>query len=416
MRTRTAVALVVVTLLLAGAIIVALGTGGGVTLVERWVSDTPRDSEFNHHPIGVGPNSDLVAAPVTTVPAGANASMADDACVLGSLAPANGSVLWRHGVDPDRCYSHAVTEPAVDDVDGDGRPEVAVATTEDALIVLDGTTGREAFRVSQPVYGYSPPAVADVLPAAGRELVTSDIGGNLVVARANGSVAWRRSLNETFGSATVWDAPVVADVDGDDRREIAVAANAGLAILSTNGTVEWADDTGATYVVDAQVDADPARELIVADGTTVGAVDGTSHDRIWSHDFGTTPKLETAGDVDGDGAVELLVGLPNGTAVSLTAATGEVEWTTQISTADDAVLAAPVVASTDGGNGTAVVAAARDGTVSLLDPATGAERAAYGRDVPVWTYPTPADLDGDGTDEILVRYGDGRVVALDPVA
>jgi len=31
----------------------------------------------------------------------------------------------------------------------------------------------------------------------------------------------------------------------------------------------------------------------------------------------------------------------------------------------------------------------------------------------VWTAPSVADLDGDSVDEIIVRYGDGRVVRLD---
>jgi hypothetical protein len=51
------------------------------------------------------------------------------------------------------------------------------------------------------------------------------------------------------------------------------------------------------------------------------------------------------------------------------------------------------------------------GTVVVLGPG-GRELAAYERSVPVWTFPTLADLDGDGASEVLVRYGDGRVVAL----
>ncbi|ERH02330.1 MAG: hypothetical protein J07HN6_01898, partial [Halonotius sp. J07HN6] len=35
------------------------------------------------------------------------------------------------------------------------------------------------------------------------------------------------------------------------------------------------------------------------------------------------------------------------------------------------------------------------------------------RAVPIWTFPTPADIDDDDSAEILVRYGDSRVVALD---
>ena len=55
------------------------------------------------------------------------------------------------------------------------------------------------------------------------------------------------------------------------------------------------------------------------------------------------------------------------------------------------------------------------GTVAVLDPNTGAELALYERTVPVWTFPTVHDIDDDGAAEILVRYGDGRVVALEYV-
>lgn len=409
MRRRTAAAVLSLTVLLAGLAVV--GLGDGLVLSERWVSDTPRDNEINHHPLAVGPDGETIVTPVAAVPGEGPAPTADS-CALVSLAPSNGSVRWRNGVPAGRCMAHALTEPAIGDLDGDGSMEVTASTTEETLVVLDAATGREEFRVSQPVYGYGPPTIGDVLPASGKEIVASDIGGNLVVVRANGSVAWRHSLNETFDSVgSVWDRPIVADVDGDGGTEIAVGSTDGPVVLAANGSVEWAGRTGATYLVDAQADGDAARELFAVDGTEIRAVDGASHERTWRRDLGTVARLQAARDADGDGDVELYVGLANGTAVALDAGTGETEWTTTVTTADDGVLAAPVVASV-GSDRTAIVAAARDGTVALLDPATGAERAAYARNVPVWTYPTPADIDGDGTDEILVRYGDGRVVAL----
>jgi hypothetical protein len=51
--------------------------------------------------------------------------------------------------------------------------------------------------------------------------------------------------------------------------------------------------------------------------------------------------------------------------------------------------------------------------VVVIDAETGREEFR----APLVTYgygrPTPADLDDDGDDEVFVRYGDGRVVALD---
>jgi hypothetical protein len=62
-----------------------------------------------------------------------------------------------------------------------------------------------------------------------------------------------------------------------------------------------------------------------------------------------------------------------------------------------------------------VVGVLNSGTAAVLDPETGAELALYERTVPVWTFPTVHDVDNDGAAEILVRYGDGRVVALEYV-
>lgn len=60
-----------------------------------------------------------------------------------------------------------------------------------------------------------------------------------------------------------------------------------------------------------------------------------------------------------------------------------------------------------------VVVDSRDGVLAVIDASSGAVLAVYERRVPIRTFPTAADVDGDGNAEILVRYGDGRVIALE---
>jgi outer membrane protein assembly factor BamB len=415
MRRRTAGVLASVLVVLGALVVFGLVASSGGTLEEAWVSDTPRDNQVNHHAVGVGPDGDVVVAPVAEVPY-SDVSITNTSCVLARLAPGNGSVLWRDGIPAEHCFTHALTEPAVADVDGDGNLEVAVSTTEDALVVSDARTGREEYRVPLVTYGYGRPTVADVRPAPGTELVTSDIGGNVVVVDADGSVAWRVALNETVdGNLVAWDAPAVADVDADGDPEVVVGTTGGFAVLSPEGAVERTRRVGAAHVAVGQADDDPAREVFTAYTGTVRAFDGATGDLAWTRELGGTTKLRVAADADGDGPAELLVG-GDGEVLALDARTGETAWTTTVATDEDTTLPAPVLGDVNGDGSPEVIAVTNAGSVVVLDASSGSELARYERDVPVWTFATLADIDDDGQAEVLVRYGDGRVVALEYTA
>lgn len=412
MRSRTAVVLVALILGLVAFVIFSVGLGSGGTLQEVWVSDTPRDNTLNHHAVGVGPDGDVVVAPVAEVP-NAAANVTDDSCVLARLAPDDGAVQWRDGVPAADCFTHALTEPTVVDVDRDGTLEVVVATTEDAVVVHDAATGREEARIPTATYGYARPTVAEVASEHGPEIVASDIDGTLVVGRPDGSVRWRLSLAEHFESSTrVEAAPAVDDVDADGETEIAVGTAAGPAVVGPGGTVEWTSDGGATHLAVAPADGDQPATLLTATGGVVRSLDGRNGTVQWERQFPAIAELDRTADGDGDGVPEVYVGLASGEVLALDAASGQTEWSSTVSTADDATVSSPDLADVDGDDTPEVVAAARDGTVVVLDAGSGRELAAYQRSVQVWTAPTPTDLGDDGDQELLVRYGDGRVVAL----
>lgn len=414
MRARTVAAVLV----LCGALVTVAAVGFGTTmasgdLTEQWVSETARDTEFNHHAVGVGPNGDVVVAPVAELPRD-EIEMTDTSCALVRLDPADGETTWRTGVPAEDCFTHALTEPEIGDVDGDGTLEVLVSTTEHALVAYSATDGDEEWRVPLSNYGYGRPTIGNVTAAPGPEVVTSDITGGLVVAHGNGTVAWRANLSATGLSVrSVWTAPTVGDMDADGDPEVLVGTDGGTVLLAADGTVEWTRADGAEYLATAQVDDDPATEVFTAAAGAVRAYDGTG-DREWTRSL-TNARIRTVGDADGDGAAELFAGRPDGAVVALDAATGDTEWTTTVDTGD-ATVASPVLGDLTGDGDTELVVAARTGTVAVLDPASGAELAAYERSVPVFTFPTLADVDGDDGAEILVRYGDGRVVALDYAA
>lgn len=410
MRLRTGAVLAGLFVLLGALVVFGIGASpSGGTLEERWVSDTPRDNVRNHHAVGVGPDGDGIVAPLAEVP-GDDATLTGTSCSLVRLAAGTGAVEWQTSVPPERCFTHALTEPAIGDIDDDGRSEVAVATTENALVVYDGPSGREEFRVPLSTYGYGRPTIADVRPEPGAEIVVSDVGGNVVVASADGSVVWRASLDETLGGRPgVWDRPVVADVDADGSPEIVVGSSSGVVVLSADGAVEWSVDGSATYIATAR--AGGAVDVIVSDYRSVRAYDGATGDVEWTREL-TNVRLRTAADGDGDGTPELYVGRPTGTVLALDATTGATEWSTRVVSGDGAIVPPPAIGDVDGDGSPEVVAVTKPGTVAVLDAASGVERAAYERTVPIWTFPAVVDIDGDGRAEILVRYGDGRVVTL----
>lgn len=404
MRTRTAVALV--------ALLVAFGAGGaaalwglpggGVALTELWVSDTPRDNDFNHHGVGVG--GDVVVAPVTALQ-GAD-DLTPESCSLVRLDRGDGSVRWQTGMPPDRCFSHALTRPAVTDLDGDGGREVLSGTTEDATVVFDAATGDERFRIPMTAYGYSQPTVADLDGDGDPEIVGSDITGGLFVADADGTVRWRADVD-----GAVYASPVVDDLDGDGEREVLVASRREVVAYDREGDVEWRRTLSGNDVATATVDGDRLAVVVGNDG--VVGLDAATGERVWNRSTTGTPAMGSLADGDGDGTPEAYVGVPGSVVRAFDAADGGQEWETQLATAEGASTPPPVLVDLDGDGSPSLVAGTSGGTVAVLDPATGAERAVYERDAPVLTGVTPANLTAAPGDEVLVRYADGRVVALE---
>jgi len=415
MRPRTVVVVGGLFVLLGVVLAAGLGfgtSGGGGGLTETWVSDTPRDNEVNHHAVGVGPADEVIVAPVAEVPH-SDARITNTSCSLVRLDPGNGSTVWRAGMPAADCFTHALTEPAIEDVDGDDALEVVVSTTGNAMVVYDAASGTEEWRVPLATYGYGRPTVANVTGAPGPEVVTSDINGHVVLTRGDGTEVWRSALNGTgWDSPSVWEAPVVDDFDADSDPEVLLGTNQGTALVSADGTVQWHRNGTATYTAVADADEDPALEVITAGTSSVRAYDGASGAEEWTRSI-SNGRVRTAADADDDGTVEVYVGAVGGEILTLDARTGETEWSTSVSRTEESIVPPPVLGDTTGDGRPEVIGVTKAGTVVVLDSESGAEMGRYERSVPIWTFATPADIDGDGGAEVLVRYGDGRVVALD---
>lgn len=94
---------------------------------------------------------------------------------------------------------------------------------------------------------------------------------------------------------------------------------------------------------------------------------------------------------------------------AFTAATGETEWSTE----DIQMMPPPTLGDVTGDGDPELVAPGNDGSVTVLNPASGSVLATYERNAPIYAETTLADTDEDSAKEIYVIYGDGRVVRLD---
>lgn len=415
MRTATAVLLIAALVVLGG--VAALGTvfsgDTGVTIDERWVSDTGRDVQANHHAVAAGRigtasgERGMVYAPVS-------GRSKTPTCALYGLDARSGASEWRYDVPARDCTIHSVADPALTDYDDDGAAEVLAATTEDALVALDPETGAEELRVNLSDYGYTSPRAVDLVGDDAKELVIVDIKGTVVVADANGSIVWTHRLE-----SQTWGQPAIADFDDDGAPELLIGTDGGeLVLFEGDGEVVWRDrdavDGSITWMSTGQADDDPAPEVAIATHSgDVTLLEGATGERRWSHNFGKFAAVEAFGDGDGDGQAEVYAVAKDGTLRSISAASGDVEWTTTLTTESVNMMPPPVLGDLDGDGSPDLLAVTNDGRVAVVDPTTGDISDSYDREVPIYAPARLVDTDGDGRDEAYVIYSDGRVVAFE---
>jgi len=145
----------------------------------------------------------------------------------------DGSVLWRWG-DPaeGRNTLHHDVACQIHDWDGDGRNEVIVATKE-AVVELDGMTGKEKHRFPIPPDASDCIVFADLSGSGrAREVLVKTRYGQIWAYTREGELLW--TIKEPAGYATAHQ-PRPMDIDGDGRDEIM----AGYALLDPDGTIRW---------------------------------------------------------------------------------------------------------------------------------------------------------------------------------
>lgn len=251
------------------------------------------------------------------------------------------------------------------------------------------------------------PAVADLDGDGGQEIVVPR-HDRVVVWRPDGSVAWSAAAP---AGGRIWASPVVADFTGDGRLEVAVASRRSLLLYDAAGAlvpgfpVEWRDEVRSLAAGDLDADGRPElvavttsplsaggrRDVVLAvrgDGTIQPGfppnTSGTSGCDDACYVTGGYDQNVAVGPIDGDAAMDVLVGQDN----------AYLSWHRGNGVAFDA---APIF---DGRTKVPGIRFLHDYALAQQGWADDEERA----DQAHFTNSAPAiaDVDGDGTSELVV--------------
>ncbi len=265
--------------------------------------------------------------------------------------------------------------PAVGDINGDGLPEIVVASSNIAnngeLFVLRGD--------GQDAGGGSP-------------------------------IMWSHPYNIFNGFEDV-GAPAIAELDGQPGAEIVHPTSIGLYAYHDDGSIYWYTDTFHSLAFFASpaignLDDDPAPEIVVNmnQDLLVFKQDGTL---TWRKTYTTAVSMPVLADLNGDGVLDILAyGSGNNVveAYSYNFGSPTLIWTATVTT-PLSIYGAPAVADIDGhlpgGDPGPEVAIASSGWLHVLNGEDGSQ---------VWATPlvsgnasgvSIADVDGDGEIELI---------------
>ena len=266
---------------------------------------------------------------------------------------------------PFRTRGDVFSTPLVEDLDGDGSPEIAFGSDDGGIYVLDSNgRQRSGWPVTTGGYVSASPTAAQL--NGSRVFVIGSWDGRLYALDHNGGAVpgWPRDLG-----FPIWASAAVADVDGDGSAEI-VAATQRLFVLRGDGSpMEGFPVRLGGYAVGSpavgDIDGDGRPEIVVCS------------DRVYAFDAGGSPVAGFPVDV------------------------GAYIW------------ASPILVDVDGDGRPEIVVGDFDGNLWAVTGA-GEVAAGYPKRIGsrITAAATAADLDGDGYVELLVASSDGDVVAL----
>jgi hypothetical protein len=244
------------------------------------------------------------------------------------MATGTGGQAWIWG-GPFHPDTHIPAGPAIKDIDGDGEPEIIVLARNKCICLEHDLTEKWVVsELSTPSSDHTAggAAIADIDGDTYDEIIFSGghqdpvVGyqGGLFVVSRTGTILSFLALN-TAGRVTTL--PTIFDIDADGVLEVIVCDNTGTVYCCrwTDGALAlvWSRDVSTSPLSASpsliDINGDGVREILVstAGGTilALSGVDGSTVASIEHGYSGTVAGTPTAGDIDDDGKVEVLIPL-----------------------------------------------------------------------------------------------------------
>ncbi|MEK7316889.1 MAG: FG-GAP-like repeat-containing protein, partial [Candidatus Eisenbacteria bacterium] len=328
------------------------------------------------------------------------------------------------------------------DLDGDGKPELVVGSDYLYAFHADGTELRDgdANPVSTGIFSTllhsiaSSPAIADLDLDGTPEIIAASWNDSLVaVFRPDGTLlpGWPKK-----GAAPFWSSPAIGDIDNDGQLEVVIGSNAsrlyawhadgtevrdGDANPATDGVLFVPSGTVISSPAIADLDGDQTKEIVF--GTSAGRVYAIHPDGplpgwpfVASGLFSSSPAI---GNIVPAPGLEIAMASSNDSLYVLTAAGARAaQWPRPVElTPGNGRTNSPVLAPLRlqlGDSTLQIIIAGADGSLRVFEPdgTVTAGFAALTVDAPTEASPAVADLNGDGAAEILIGAEDRRVYAF----